>query len=53
MNKIGIDIACLGNHELDYGLETLVDLTKKNNFPWMMSNVYNALTEENIADTIV
>ena len=24
LNKIGIDVACLGNHELDYELEDLI-----------------------------
>lgn len=52
LNKMHIDAACLGNHELDYALEEIIDLTKKNNFPWIMSNVVNSLTDEGIAQTL-
>ncbi|KRX08718.1 5'-Nucleotidase, C-terminal [Pseudocohnilembus persalinus] len=52
LNAIGIDAACLGNHELDYDLDEIINLTQQNNFPWIMSNVLNTLTDSNIANTL-
>lgn len=39
MNEFGIDAACLGNHEFDFGLPTLKELAKISTFPWLLSNV--------------
>ncbi len=47
---IGIDIACYGNHYLDYGLEQLQYLTKQSGFPWLLSNVYNRETGRRLAE---
>eukprot|EP00158_Paraphelidium_tribonemae_P009581 Partr_v1_DN28904_c0_g1_i4_m24948 putative 5'-nucleotidase len=41
-NEFGIDIACYGNHDLDFGLPQLTKLAGACNFPWLMSNVVNA-----------
>ena len=40
INKIQIDVACLGNHEFDYGANILIDLlnTMNPSFPWILSN---------------
>ncbi|KAJ1948861.1 hypothetical protein FBU59_001401 [Linderina macrospora] len=39
LNKLGIDAATLGNHEFDQGIEVLEGLIKRNNFPWVISNL--------------
>uniref|UniRef100_T1P8W7 Nucleotidase n=2 Tax=Musca domestica TaxID=7370 RepID=T1P8W7_MUSDO len=39
LNKIGTHCAVFGNHDFDHGLDVLVELIKKTNFPWLMSNV--------------
>ena len=41
INEIKIDVACLGNHEFDFGLEHLSKLVKKidPSFPWLLSNL--------------
>lgn len=41
MNQIGIDIACFGNHEFDYGLDHLLELMHgiSPKFPWLLSNL--------------
>ncbi|KAG2499914.1 hypothetical protein HYH03_002202 [Edaphochlamys debaryana] len=39
LNEIGVDVACIGNHEFDYGLDNLLKLNSQCNFPWLMANV--------------
>lgn len=39
MNQIGFDIAVIGNHEFDYGVETLADRIEQSDFPWICANV--------------
>lgn len=40
MNCLAPDIACLGNHEFDYGLRHLLFLEKLANFPIVSANLY-------------
>ena len=42
MNEFGIDVACFGNHEFDFGLTTLKALIHITNFPWLLSNVLDS-----------
>nr|CAG8453058.1 5310_t:CDS:2 [Entrophospora candida] len=44
MNGLGIDVACLGNHDFDFGLPTLKKLIMETKFPWLLSNVLNSET---------
>ncbi|XP_037941290.1 snake venom 5'-nucleotidase-like [Teleopsis dalmanni] len=39
LNRLGTHCAVFGNHDFDHGLDVLVELIKKTNFPWLMSNV--------------
>jgi 5'-nucleotidase/2',3'-cyclic phosphodiesterase and related esterases len=39
MNKTGFDVSVLGNHEFDYGPETLKDRVEQANFSWVCANV--------------
>ncbi len=39
MNKVGFDIASIGNHEFDYGEETLKNRIEQSNFNWICANV--------------
>lgn len=50
LNSFKIDLACFGNHDLDYELEHVTQLIKKTNFPWLLSNVYDKRTERRLAD---
>ncbi|CAG8700457.1 11987_t:CDS:2, partial [Dentiscutata heterogama] len=56
MNAFGIDAACLGNHDFDFGVPTLKGLIAMSNFPWLLSNVVDSETDEpvvgNWLDTI-
>ncbi|EFJ51913.1 hypothetical protein VOLCADRAFT_103101 [Volvox carteri f. nagariensis] len=45
LNEIGVDVSCLGNHDFDYGLENLMKLNSRCNFPWLMANVMEAGTD--------
>lgn len=38
MNEIGYDVATLGNHEFDYGMDQLNALMEKANFPYVSAN---------------
>ncbi len=39
LNNIKVDVACIGNHDLDFGIENLESLIAQTQFPWLMSNV--------------
>lgn len=39
LNKIKTDVACLGNHDLDFGVEQFMYLAKQCAFPWLCANV--------------
>ena len=44
MNAAGYDLATLGNHEFDYGMERALELVDMANFPYISANFYR---EEN------
>lgn len=50
LNSFQIDLACLGNHDLDYPLDHVKELKDATNFPWLLSNVYNKLTSTRLVD---
>merc|ERR1740116_390961 len=50
LNYIGIDVACYGNHDFDFGVDHLVGMAKQNNFPWLMSNVIFKQTGRQLAE---
>ncbi|MEN8200956.1 MAG: bifunctional UDP-sugar hydrolase/5'-nucleotidase [Bacteroidota bacterium] len=39
MNRVGFDIAAVGNHEFDYGQSILTDRMKQAEFEWVCANV--------------
>lgn len=50
LNALGIDLACFGNHDLDYELDHVMKLIKMTNFPWLLSNVYDKRTQRRLAE---
>ena len=38
LNNLGIDVACYGNHDFDFGELQLNDLSDQCNFPWTLAN---------------
>lgn len=39
LNSIGTDVACVGNHDLDFGVEQFQHLGRQCSFPWLLANV--------------
>jgi 5'-nucleotidase / UDP-sugar diphosphatase len=39
MNKIGVDVAELGNHEFDYGVSVLKERIEQSQFKWICANI--------------
>lgn len=50
LNAVGIDVACYGNHDFDFGVDELVDMAAACNFPWLISNVVDKVTGEPLAN---
>ncbi|KAI5845791.1 Metallo-dependent phosphatase-like protein [Morchella snyderi] len=49
LNKIGTDVACLGNHDLDFGVDQLNYLANQCNFPWLVANVEDPALGEGVS----
>jgi len=49
LNAISVDCAVFGNHDFDFGLHDLEELTQDCNFPWLMSNVWYKPTDSFLA----
>ncbi|GBC00114.1 hypothetical protein RclHR1_03750013 [Rhizophagus clarus] len=42
INNLSVDVACMGNHDFDFGEPTLKALVRETNFPWLLSNVLDS-----------
>jgi len=42
MNEIGYDVATIGNHEFDYGIDQLMKIAEKAEFPYICANFADA-----------
>lgn len=40
-NHLGLDAAAVGNHELDWGVDTLLVRQREAAYPWLAANVFN------------
>ena len=49
LNRMGIDCAVYGNHDFDFGVGPLIELKNRCNFPWLMSNVRDAASGDQLA----
>jgi 5'-nucleotidase len=43
-NLLGLDAAAVGNHELDWGLDTFLARQKEARYPWLAANVFRVDT---------
>ncbi|CAB4398555.1 unnamed protein product [Rhizophagus irregularis] len=50
MNNFGVDVACMGNHDFDYGEPNLKALVGETNFPWLLSNVIDSESGNPVAN---
>ncbi|EFR00461.1 5'-nucleotidase [Nannizzia gypsea CBS 118893] len=39
LNHVGTDVACVGNHDLDFGIAQFRHLRSQCKFPWLLANV--------------
>jgi 2',3'-cyclic-nucleotide 2'-phosphodiesterase / 3'-nucleotidase len=46
LNAMNYDAFVVGNHEFNYGLETLHKAQSESNFPWLSANTHRAGTDE-------
>ncbi len=44
MNLLGIDIAAVGNHDLDWGQDSLRARQRDARYPWVAANVFDSVT---------
>lgn len=54
MNAVGVDVATLGNHEFDYGMERCLQVTKDSNYPYVSCNFHtlkNGAVDKNVLDS--
>lgn len=49
-NTVGLDYATFGNHEFDFGPETLKERIKESKFGWIAANVIDLKTGKTFAD---
>jgi 5'-nucleotidase len=50
-NAVGLDYAVFGNHEFDFGADTLRERVKESRFQWLGANVTEKTTGKTFADT--
>lgn len=50
LNKLDVRCSVFGNHDFDFGIDTLLERVEKTNFPWLMSNVIDNETGRPLAD---
>ncbi|CAD7703210.1 unnamed protein product [Ostreobium quekettii] len=48
LNALGVHVACLGNHDLDFGLENFEKFAGACAFPWLVANILDKDTGEPI-----
>nr|WP_241429974.1 5'-nucleotidase C-terminal domain-containing protein [Halorubrum lipolyticum] len=46
LNEVGPDADVIGNHEFDYGLDAVSDVTEDSDFPWLATNLVDSDTGE-------
>lgn len=52
LNGLGLSAACVGNHDLDFGVENLERARERSNFPWLLSNCNARETGEPLAGAL-
>lgn len=52
MNSVGVNYATLGNHEMDFGLDTLKTRLGESKFKWLSANIIENATQKAIPGTL-
>ncbi|XP_035235995.1 5'-nucleotidase-like isoform X1 [Anguilla anguilla] len=53
LSKLGVNCAVYGNHEFDFGVDHLEEMTAQMDFPWFLSNVYDRFTSDTLGHGVV
>ncbi|KAG8194114.1 hypothetical protein JTE90_003053 [Oedothorax gibbosus] len=53
LNSCGVHCAVYGNHDFDFGVDSLSEFAVQTNFPWLISNVIDNETELPLANGLV
>ncbi|XP_038621776.1 mannosylglucosyl-3-phosphoglycerate phosphatase-like isoform X1 [Tachyglossus aculeatus] len=53
LNALGVHSAVFGNHEFDFGVDTLEEYIQQMQFPWFLSNVYDKFTSAPLGHGLV
>ncbi|KOS21910.1 5'-nucleotidase [Escovopsis weberi] len=48
LNAIGTDAACVGNHDLDFGVKQFEYLAERCAFPWLLANILDPALGDNV-----
>ncbi|KAI2795309.1 hypothetical protein POX_a01915 [Penicillium oxalicum] len=48
LNNTGINVACVGNHDLDFGVTQFRHLATQCHFPWLLANVLDPALGEDV-----
>ncbi|KAL1859866.1 hypothetical protein Plec18170_001812 [Paecilomyces lecythidis] len=48
LNNAGTDVACVGNHDFDFGVAQLEHLKGQCKFPWLLANVFDPALGDNV-----
>ena len=48
LNRLGTACACVGNHDLDFGVKQFEYLTGKCTFPWLVANIFDPSLGDNV-----
>ncbi|RMZ76781.1 hypothetical protein DV737_g4654, partial [Chaetothyriales sp. CBS 132003] len=48
LNELGTDVACVGNHDLDFGVKQFCNLSNQCSFPWLLANVLDPALGDNV-----
>jgi 5'-nucleotidase len=51
-DRFKIDVAWVGNHDYDFGLDTFKKLKNGTTFPWIISNVFDPKTKKPLGDCV-
>ena len=52
LNAAGLDIATLGNHEFDFGLDVLLQRMRESRWQWVVSNVIDTATNQPVGTAV-
>ncbi|PVI00350.1 Metallo-dependent phosphatase [Periconia macrospinosa] len=49
LNNVGTDVACVGNHDLDFGIKQYRHLSSQCKFPWLLANVLDPALGDDVS----